>query len=278
MKYLIGNVFSFLIVAYIILLTLRVILSWISLPPSTITLWLCKLTDPVLDFFRKKFPIRFGIFDLSIIIPITILLVLYKLNNDFLMPTSYEFKVLLNAWYLIGLILFITDLVLGFILTLYILITILILFFKLFSSDSYNQVILSFYNLLNPMLNFIKRTLKFKFKGSETVSLIILLVILIIINIAKTDIKNWLDKPVNDQLKDSIELNIDKKLIRGPLKTQTSFTLYIIKNLHLTDISQIRIPLAATVSGKNSQLFEFFEMPINHIYKIQAEKFDTRQA
>jgi uncharacterized protein YggT (Ycf19 family) len=212
MKYFFGNVFNFLIVAYIILLTLRVILSWIRLPPNALTLWLCKLTDPVLDFFRKKFPIKFGIIDLSIIIPISILLILQKLNNDFLMPSGYDFKVFLNAWYLLDLLLFIADFVLGFIIVLYIFITILILVFKLFSPETYNQIIISFYSVLNPMLSFIKRNLRLKSRSNEIISLVILLIFLFVVNIAKTEIISRLDKPVSDQLKDSIEINIDKNI------------------------------------------------------------------
>ena len=160
MKYFLGNVFSFLIIAYMILLILRVILSWINISPNVITIWLCKLTDPVLDYFRRKFPIKFGVFDISIIIPITILLILSKLNNDFMMPDSYDFKVIINPWYLISLILYIADLVLSFILILYIFIAILVIVFRLVSHDSSNPIINSFYNLLSPALSFFKRILK----------------------------------------------------------------------------------------------------------------------
>ena len=57
---------------YSILVIVRIILSWISSPDNRITRFLMKITDPVLEPFRKLIP-PLGMFDLS---PIVVLLIL----------------------------------------------------------------------------------------------------------------------------------------------------------------------------------------------------------
>lgn len=68
--------------ALLLLLTVRVIFSWLTLPPSQFTYWLNRITDPILNFFKKRFPIRVGILDLSILVPFFILSILNKVIID----------------------------------------------------------------------------------------------------------------------------------------------------------------------------------------------------
>jgi uncharacterized protein YggT (Ycf19 family) len=208
MKYFIGNILYYVIGIYILLLTVRVLISWINLPQNIFTSWLCRLTDPVLDFFRRNFPIRFGIFDLSIMTPVAILLVLGKITNDFLIMNAFDFKVLINAWYILSLVIFIADIVIGFILGLYIIITLIVIIFKLFGQQGYyNQTITYFYGIINPFLIFLGRFIRMRSKHNEVVLLFALLAILIILNILKSTCISYLDLAVNAQL---LDINIDK--------------------------------------------------------------------
>jgi len=209
MKYFIGKGLYFIIGFYILLLTVRVLISWINLPPNSFTMWICKTTDPVLDFFRKKFPIRFGVFDLSIIVPITILLVLGKVVSDFMITELYEPRMIINAWYLIGLLLFVADIIIGFVISIYIIVILIILIFTLFGqSGGYNQTLSYFYAVINPMIKYTGKFVKLKSPHqSEILSLALLLLFFIILNILKTKGLDFLGDFVNMQM---LDVNIHK--------------------------------------------------------------------
>ena len=61
---------------YSILIVIRIILSWISSPDNRFTKLMMKITDPVLEPFRRIIP-PLGMFDIS---PIVVLLILYFLQ------------------------------------------------------------------------------------------------------------------------------------------------------------------------------------------------------
>ena len=67
--YVIGSVLLFLLQVVNLALIIRVFLSWITLPPNRFSYYLNRWTDPIVNFFRKYFPLRVGILDLSIMIP-----------------------------------------------------------------------------------------------------------------------------------------------------------------------------------------------------------------
>jgi uncharacterized protein YggT (Ycf19 family) len=56
-----------------LILTLRIFLSWFRLPDNSFTRTLGTFTDPVLDLFRRICPLRIGFFDLSPMIPLLLL-------------------------------------------------------------------------------------------------------------------------------------------------------------------------------------------------------------
>ena len=66
---LIGFILIIILNTFSLILTIRIILSWLVLPPSVFIYWINKMTDPIINFFKKRFPIRLGFLDLSIIIP-----------------------------------------------------------------------------------------------------------------------------------------------------------------------------------------------------------------
>lgn len=65
-----GQLLSGFIRIYMLILTLRIFLSWFRLPDNSFTRILGIFTDPVLDAFRRICPLRIGFFDLSPMIPL----------------------------------------------------------------------------------------------------------------------------------------------------------------------------------------------------------------
>ncbi len=184
MKSTLGGFILFLISVYSIMLILRVILSWIKIPQYPWVYWLCRATDPVIEFFRKNFPIRFGLYDFSIVAPLLILYIIGFLVQDF-MITDYPVSAFFNIWYILKLIIIIVKLVFNFILTIYIIFTLILLIFKLISSNSpniQNPAIDIIYNLLNPILKIAENILKIQSAQRDIIYLIILLVFFILVN------------------------------------------------------------------------------------------------
>ena len=169
------------------LLVLRVILSWIKIPQYQWVYWLCRVTDPVIEFFRKNFPIRFGLFDISIIIPIIILNIIGMLVNDFMISDKYPIGVIFNIWYIFQILIIFVKLIFNFILVIYIIFTLILLIFKLISQNVQNPnvqnpAIDSMYSLLNPILKTAEDIFKIKSVHREIIYLVILLVAFILIN------------------------------------------------------------------------------------------------
>ena len=79
----IGTIIRIFIDVYIILLILRMILSWIPIDKNNqLVLIVYNLTDPVLDWIRRRFPFRMrtgGSVGLDLT-PLLLLLLLYFLN------------------------------------------------------------------------------------------------------------------------------------------------------------------------------------------------------
>lgn len=181
MKHVAGRFIIFFITVYSIMLFIRILLSWIRLPEYKWVYWLCKFTDPVIDFFRKNFPIKIGLFDLSIATPILILYVLGMLTNDFLIGDE-PYSTFFNIWYILILLITITKFLFGFILFIFIIFTFILLIVKLLSPNVQNPVIATFQVLLDPMLIFLDTHLKLKSYRKEIIYLIILLIFFIVLN------------------------------------------------------------------------------------------------
>lgn len=65
-----GQLLSGFIRIYMLLLTLRIFLSWFRLPDNSFTRILGVFTDPILNTFRRVCPLKIGFFDLSPMIPL----------------------------------------------------------------------------------------------------------------------------------------------------------------------------------------------------------------
>jgi uncharacterized protein YggT (Ycf19 family) len=187
MKYGLGRFILFLITVYTLMLVLRVLLSWIKIPQYRWIYWLCRATDPVIDFFRKNFPIRFGLYDISIVIPIMILFVIRIFVEDFMIGDLPN-GTILNIWYILRTLAIIIKSIFNIIIVLYIIFTLILLIFKLISPNlqnpyARNPAIDSIYSLLNPVLKIADNIFKIKSSNSETLYLVIILIFFILINI-----------------------------------------------------------------------------------------------
>lgn len=212
MKHVLGRFIIIAITIYSIMLFVRIILSWIRIPQYRWVLWLCKYTDPVIDYFRKNFPIRIGAIDLSIITPFLILSLLGKLTTDFLIG-DYPISIFFNFWYMLQLLLFITLLIFNFATFILIFITLILIIVNLVLPHSQNYqvhpVINAMQNLLNPMITFLENKLKLKSNKNTLIYLIIILVFFIILKGAGSHFLNYLYALTDSNIKifkDSISM------------------------------------------------------------------------
>jgi uncharacterized protein YggT (Ycf19 family) len=181
MSYAIGRIIILLITIYWFMLILRIILSWINIPHSRWVYWLCKFTDPVIDFFRRNFPIRIGAIDLSIATPLILLSILGKLTTDFMIGNE-PFNSIFNIWYILTLLVYIVKFLYNFVLFVLIFLVFILLIAKLLAPNVQNPFISGIRSFLNPMLDFLDRLFKIKSTRSDIIYLIILLLFFIIIN------------------------------------------------------------------------------------------------
>ena len=176
---IIGYILLFVINSLLLLLAMRVILSWLVLPPSIFTHWLFKITDPVLIFFKKRFPLRVGILDLSILIPFFILSILNKIISDFFIHSA----ITRVFFYIIEIAFFIIDSVFVIVLTIFFIFTIVYLLITIFSVNSYNPMITSIKSAIEPIILKIRRLMRINSIHSEKIYLIILAICIIIIGL-----------------------------------------------------------------------------------------------
>ncbi|HNZ27702.1 MAG TPA: YggT family protein [Spirochaetota bacterium] len=162
--------------ALLLLLTVRVIFSWLTLPPSQFTYWLNRITDPILNFFKKRFPIRVGILDLSILVPFFILSILNKIVID----VFINFAVNRVVFYMIEVLFFAADSLLITIVTIMVIIAIIQLLTKMFLPYSYNPIVNSIKSILDPILLHFRRIIPIKSIHNEKIYLVLLIAVLII--------------------------------------------------------------------------------------------------
>ncbi len=79
--------------AYMWIIVIRAVLSWVSPDPyNPIVQALCRMTDPVLSWLRRKFPLMAGSIDFSPLVAILVILFL----QQFLVKTLYELAIRLS--------------------------------------------------------------------------------------------------------------------------------------------------------------------------------------
>src|SRR5512142_1994620 len=79
--------------AYMWIIVIRAVLSWVSPDPyNPIVQALYRMTDPVLSWMRRKFPLMAGSIDFSPLVAILVILFL----QQFLVKTLYELAIRLS--------------------------------------------------------------------------------------------------------------------------------------------------------------------------------------
>lgn len=158
-----------------LILIIRVILSWLVLPPSIWIYWLNKITDPIFNFFRKKTPIRIGFIDLSIIVPFLLINIFNKIIMDLLINRRIP-----TPFYFILLIFFIIESIISIIFTILFVFTIVIFFVNIFAPYSYNPFITAMRSVIDPIAIYLTKIIKIKSKNADRIYLIIIAIFIII--------------------------------------------------------------------------------------------------
>ncbi|MCK4796172.1 MAG: YggT family protein [Spirochaetes bacterium] len=170
-----GRFLLFFINAYVLILMMRVILTWLKLPQARWIYWVCKITDPVIDYFRKNYPIKVGVIDISIIIPFMILSVLRKIILD-LMVLGVPF----SLFYLIGLAIIIIDMAYTFVAFILFIFTIVLLIVNINAPSINNPFISTIRTIIDPIVMYIRRFYKINSIYSDRIYLVILAVLIIV--------------------------------------------------------------------------------------------------
>ncbi len=84
-----AKVLDIALTIYMWVIVIRALISWVNPDPyNPIVRTLCAITDPVLDWFRRKIPLFFGGIDFS---PMVVILLIIFLRQ-FLVPTLFKFS------------------------------------------------------------------------------------------------------------------------------------------------------------------------------------------
>ncbi len=175
---ILGSFLIMILNSFALILTIRIILSWLVLPPSAFIYWLNKITDPIINFFRKKTPIRLGFLDLSIIVPFLLIHILNKIIFDLLINNRIP-----TLFYFLSIIFFIIESIISVILTILFIFTIVLFFVNIFAPYSYNPFITSIRSVIDPIAISITKIIKINHKYSDRIYLIIIAILIVLAGI-----------------------------------------------------------------------------------------------
>ncbi len=171
----IGTILSFIISLFMILLTVRVFISWLSLPYSNWIYYIEKITNPPVNFFRRHLPVRIGVFDISIVFLFASLAIVQMLINDVMvagLPITFG--------YLLSFIVYLVKMVVSFVFFSLILGTIILLVISYTSGAIHHPVVSAFKSIIDPFVMTMAKIFKLRKLNAAKIYLIILLVVLII--------------------------------------------------------------------------------------------------
>jgi len=184
---LIGFILIIILNTFSLILTIRIILSWLVLPPSVFIYWINKMTDPIINFFKKRFPIRLGFLDLSIIIPFLLIHILNRVISDLMINNRIP-----TLFYFFDILFFIIESIISIILTILLIFTIVLFFVNIFAPYSYNPFITSMRSVIDPIVINISKIIKINHKYSDRIYLVIVFILIIISGISIFTIINIL--------------------------------------------------------------------------------------
>ncbi|MCG8572828.1 MAG: YggT family protein [Spirochaetes bacterium] len=175
-----GKFLAALISLLILALTVRIILSWLSLPHSRWLSTFYRYTDPVLDYFRKHFPIRFGIFDASILIPIIILMVSLRLVNELMIMQRP-----ITPFYPIILFVDIASMALDYFLFICVICVAILLLFNIMSPNTYHPLMTTLRSIFDPWVMRLRRIIPIRHKHADRIYLGLFIVIILLLMMVK---------------------------------------------------------------------------------------------
>ncbi len=89
----IAGILDFALTAYMWIIIIRAVLSWVNPDPyNPIVRGIASITDPVLSWLRRRFPLMAGSIDFS---PLVVIFVIYFLRS-FLVKTLYDLAMRLS--------------------------------------------------------------------------------------------------------------------------------------------------------------------------------------
>ena len=171
-----GFLLMITIFCYSWLLVLRIVISLLKIPYAPWMRYIALFTDPVINYFKKRFPIIIDKYDFSVIIPLAILFLVQIPIAD-LMIGGAHFSLL----YLLALFVRITKLLYTIFIFITIISAIILLYINIANYYTKNPLILFIKKIFTPVINKIKIIFRLKNENAEKYALIILLVITIII-------------------------------------------------------------------------------------------------
>lgn len=165
-----GQLLSGFIRFYMLLLTVRIFISWFRLPDNSFMRILGYFTDPILVAFQRICPLRIGFFDLSPMIPLLLLslcdsVVATLLINGRSFSLGYIVEIVL---YILQFFINIFSFVIAFS-------TIIILIADIFMPYSIMPIITMFKSFLSPITRWLQRYLWINSRHSMRIYYIIIL-------------------------------------------------------------------------------------------------------
>lgn len=195
---IIGTFLLFVLQIVNLALMIRVFLSWITLPPNRFTYYLNQVTDPIVNFSRKYFPLRVGILDLSILVPFFIIWLLNRLVSDIFLFN----KLTRPVFWLIDFVIFIISGALNVVFSVVFILLLIYLVMTLLARASYSPL---FYSIRSVMSSVLVRMEKLFKMPDTTRSEVICIIVIIICAVIVSGLLNFgltmLSSFLNDVMK-----------------------------------------------------------------------------
>lgn len=182
-----ASLILFIIRLYIILITIRIFMSWISLPYNKFTHYLAEITDPVLNFFKRLIPLRIGFLDLSPLIPLLLLSLADSVVTD-LLVRGQNF----GLAFILSKLVFIAKYALNVAVFIFCFSCIILLIMSIVNPHNYNPLVTMMRSFLDPIMSKLRRILRIHSFYSDRIYLVILIVLTIFISMAGNFILDYI--------------------------------------------------------------------------------------
>ena len=166
-----GQLLSAFIRIYMLLLTLRIFLSWFRLPDNSFTDILGRLTDPILNTFKRICPLQIGFFDLSPLIP----LLLFSLCDSMVTTLLINGRSF-SLGYIVEIILYIVQFFINIFSFIIALSAIILLIVDIFMPYNFMPIVTMMKSFLSPVIRWLQRHIWIKHRHYMRIYYIIILV------------------------------------------------------------------------------------------------------